>query len=105
MTHTVTISIGRNDGPDTRALGRAVPMAPERWDAFRDAVATSVDVVYGTGHGVGTWEGVSEDTFLLVGTVENVTQLRAKLAELAADYRQDAIGLVAQAGVDTMVSA
>jgi hypothetical protein len=105
MTHTVTISIGRNDGPATRSLGRAVPMAPPEWDSFRESITLAVDVVYGTGHGTGEWEGVTEETFLLVGVVADVVALRARLAVLAAEYRQDAIGLVAQLGTDTAVSA
>jgi hypothetical protein len=105
MTHTVTISIGRNDGPLTRELGVAVPMLPHLWDAFQGSVTAVLTATYGTAHGVGEWDGIAEDTFLVIGQVENLEEVRAKLAALAAEYRQDAIGLVAQSGTDTEVRA
>lgn len=105
MTHTVTISIGRNV--------RGVPMAPERWDAFRGAVRAELVVTYGTGTGGGQYESSSnadtsesaEESFLALGLVEDIDTVRAHLAALAAEYEQDAIGLVAVAGTDTLVTA
>ena len=102
---TVTVTIGRNDGPATRATRSAVPMSPEVWDAFQIDVRATFDVVYGTGTGTGEWDGITEDTFLAVGLVSDLDRVKARLAQLAADYRQDAIGLVAQVGTDTQVTA
>ena len=105
MTHTVSISIGRNV--------RGVPMAPERWDAFRDAVRTTLAVTYGTGVGGGQYVSAgdvttsedAEETFLALGLVDDLASTRARLAALAAAYEQDAIGLLAVAGTDTLVTA
>lgn len=102
---TVTVTIGRNDGPATREARSAVPMSPEVWDAFQIDVRATLDVVYGTGTGTGEWDGIAEDTFLAVGLVSDLDRVKARLAQLAADYRQDAIGLVAQVGTDTQVEA
>lgn len=102
---TVTVTIGRNDGPATREARSAVPMSLEIWDAFQTDVRASLDVVYGTGTGVGEWDGITEDTFLAVGLVSDLGRVKTRLAELAADYRQDAIGLVTQVGTDTQVRA
>jgi len=102
---TVTVTIGRNDGPATRQARSAVPMSPEVWDAFQTDVRATLDTVYGTGTGTGEWDGIAEDTFLAVGVVSDLGRVKARLAELAADYHQDAIGLVAQAGNDTQVTA
>lgn len=105
MTHTVSISIGRNV--------RGVPMEPARWDAFRGAVRTVLTVTYGTGLGGGQYVSAedastsedAEETFLALGQVEDLDGTRARLAALAAAYEQDAIGLLAVAGTDTLVQA
>ena len=102
---TITVTIGRNDGPATRTAGVAVPMSAQDWQAFQDEVRELFSVLYGTGLGTGEWEGISEDTFLAVGQVADLAAVRSRLAELCVSRRQDAIGLVAQAGDDTQVSA
>jgi hypothetical protein len=88
-------------------------MAPERWDAFRDAVRTTLAVTYGTGVGGGQYVSAgdvttsedAEETFLALGLVDDLASTRARLAALAAAYEQDAIGLLAVAGTDTLVPA
>jgi len=80
-------------------------MTEPTWMAFRNAITTELTTVYGTGTGRGEWDGVGEDTFFAVGIAGDVDALRARLAHLAAQYKQDAIGCVAMAGTDSAVMA
>lgn len=94
--HTVALTIGRNIG--------ATPMPAPRWDAFRAAITTTLTITYGTGTGRGEWDGISEETFMAVGVVLNIDAVRTRLANLAREFEQDAIGCVAMAGTDSAVT-
>lgn len=84
--HTVVLSIGRNTA--------AGPLAYDEWHEYRDEVRSALTLTYGTGDGTGEWEGTEEDTFLAIGTADDLEELRRTLARLARTYRQDAIGLL-----------
>ncbi|WP_263729975.1 hypothetical protein [Cellulomonas sp. SG140] len=92
----VTVTLGRNVG--------TVPMAAEEWDDFQtDAEAilegctVREDVWWCERHyGAGEWDGIREESVrvTLLGVVEvREAQLRLELAELADQYRQDAVAL------------
>lgn len=93
---TVTVTIGRNVGPD--------PLPADIWNEFVSRVRREVERVTSELWAVapfrGQWEGESEDAMVFYGplkAVQAITRplptLRANLANLATYYRQDAIGL------------
>lgn len=99
-THTVSVSFGRNVG-DT-------PMPERDWATFRSSVAALVPVQYGSfTSDAGKWNGNAEESALILGTVnsQELAFLRTRLAELAAEYRQDGIGLLVQNDTDTVIEA
>lgn len=99
MTHTVSVSFGRNIGH--------TPMPDQEWARFRESVIELVPTRYGVfTSDAGTWQDdVVEESALVLGTVtdQELARLRDRLAELAAEYKQDAIGLIVQDGTDTLI--
>lgn len=97
----VTVTIGRNvSAPDRYGdLGRPLPRS--EWLAFVAAVdgtvrARSVDVWVDTPY-LGEWNGQREEAHLWLAQLADdvdLGALRADLASLAAQYRQEAVGLV-----------
>lgn len=92
LNKTVTISVGRNV--------RSTPMRAREWQAFTSDVARLLEhygaVVYVDGAtSVGTWGGVREASCTWVATLsgDKVKHLRARLAQLAGAYCQDAIAM------------
>lgn len=57
-----------------------------------------------SGTGIGSWGGITERSLIFAGTLPTAALplLRAELSVLAADYGQEAIGLVVDHG-DTLV--
>ena len=99
--YTVSVSIGRNVGDE--------PLHAVEWAEFRDRVAGLLGTVYGAATGRGEWIGedgriVHEDTYVVTGTTGDLAGLRADLAVLGGFYGQEAVGLIAQEGTDTLVS-
>lgn len=93
----ITVTIGRNVGP--------LPLARDEWNGFqqdvRDALHVSLNVPYRDieAHaGRGEWDGVAEDSIkfsVLVPGYDGTgyAPLRAQLAIIRDNYRQDAIAL------------
>jgi hypothetical protein len=98
------VSIGRNH----EAGYHSVPA----WHQFQEEV-TNAATLWGsatgvTVHGTSEWEGVPEDTFLVLVTLREdfAEHLIDSLAALARRYSQEAIGLVGPYGpADGLVSA
>ena len=102
-THTYWLSIGRNVG--------AEPMSGRLWELFRHDVDTLPIIhdgaVLATVHGSSSWEGIEEETYLVLATIPTyaVENVRTVLAALATYYRQDGSGFVGGPGTDTYVTA
>ncbi len=102
-THTYWTSIGRNVG--------TVTLADDDWQAFTDDLLSlvcgipSTDIIDDVLDGRSSWEGVPEDSYLILFTIDDhhLADLRSELARLAKQYRQDGIGLVGGPGTDTVV--
>jgi len=103
MTLTITATVGRNLN--------GVALTVEHWEALQRRVrnaltyATTGKGKTETHYGVGTWDGVTEESVKITryGTAwrrstdyitEGYVWLRAELGEIARVYRQDAIALV-----------
>lgn len=89
---TVTVTYGRNVGD--------LPMDLERWNDFNWAMRNTVESytaeLWADGQSRNAWKGVPEESRVLYGPVRtgaNLTQLRARLANLATQFGQEAIGL------------
>lgn len=86
--YNVTVTIGRNVA--------GVPMPVEDWRRFilevRQAIDSKpwVDADY-----VGRWEDVSEDAHVFFAPVEDVEEVRRRVARLGDAYRQEAVGFTA----------
>ncbi len=90
---TIYVTIGRNvDGK---------PMHVKDWHDFAAAVASQVEAQHGDiflrAYGVGEYEGVKEDSFVVGATINDgmIHNLRIMLSTLAGLFDQDCIGLVA----------
>jgi len=102
MTLTITATVGRNLN--------GVALTVEHWEALQRRVrnaltyATTGKGKTETHYGVGTWDGVTEESVKIAryGTAWSADYgqgagpewLRAELGEIARVYRQDAIALV-----------
>ena len=110
-THTYWASIGRNVAPGK--LRPAGPLADDQWNWFASdlrSVVTNHDgtILAEVTGGRSTWEGESEETYLLLFTAPDshaVEIIRAVFASIARYYCQDCIGLVGGPGTDTLVYA
>lgn len=103
MTYIIQASVGRNIGDE--------PMSARDWSRFLNDVS---DALRAQGErpevhmGQGTWDGVTEEsahlTFYRDTHPENVRAIMIRLADLARNYGQDAIGLVIS-GVHTIYAS
>lgn len=92
---TVTVTIGRNMGDE--------PMSANQWNDYAFAVRESLQRIvtefWTVGAYKGQWEGTTEDAMIFYGPLRNTTDDRdlniakARLATLATQYGQDAIGV------------
>lgn len=97
---TVSITIGRNIGVN--------PMPETDWKNFQASVSVFFAETYVNAGYRGTWDGVSEDSWLFIGAIKDditQTQLETELAALAVSYRQAAIGLLVNSRADSLVLA
>lgn len=95
MSKTLTVTFGRNIGD--------VPMDLDRWAEFswkaRETVRDFTSELWADGVSRSQWLGTPEESRVLYGPVKptvndlNLRQLRARLANLATQYGQEAIGL------------
>jgi hypothetical protein len=86
---TITVSIGRN-------VPRHLPLTAVEWRTFRNETLATVETfgeVHFFGEGTGVYQGSTEESFTVVGTVEDIAGIRRSLAILATFYRQDSIAL------------
>jgi len=118
MTLTITATVGRNVAGVSRIDGqsvRGVPLTVGDWEALQRRVrntltyATTGKGRTETHYGVGTWDGVTEESAAITryGTawraetaaeIAPAESLRAELGEIARVYRQEAIALVVGEG-------
>jgi hypothetical protein len=91
---TVTATIGRNVG--------STPLSDEGWDDFKRETADHLGALLKpsltfTYEGSGEWDGVAEDSAIIVLVATQYTtdlvNVRAVLADLCKRYEQDAIAL------------
>lgn len=92
---TVTVTIGRNVGDK--------PLPQDVWNQFVWAITRAFDTItteqWANGSTKGIWQGVTEEARVLYGPVRqdatdlDLRRFRARLATLATQYGQDAIGL------------
>jgi len=92
---TVTVTIGRNIGDS--------PMSPDTWNQFSyetlQAVETYTSALWVNAPSRSVWQGVPEDARAFYGPLRDgsgpseLRRLRARLANLATQYGQAAIGL------------
>jgi hypothetical protein len=102
MSSTVTVTIGDVRGVGPLAGSRLSEPVLRRW-ARR--IADTLDTVYMIAYdpAAGLWEGVSEGTLVIVGVTSDLPLLRDLLRDVALVLDQEAVGLVAQDGTDTLV--
>jgi hypothetical protein len=87
----VVVSVGRNIGTE--------PMPLAEWQSFQDAVTNTLgSPVYFRGTGVGTYEGVTEESFTVITASPawptwRMRDLKEDLSDLAARYGQKAIAV------------
>lgn len=99
--HTYWVSIGRNRGDK--------PASVSLWRSFIDGTVRIVEesgaTILTDVTGVSSWEGVTEETYLVLITIDSVKVdgLRSWLAEWAGANKQDAIGFVGGSGADTLI--
>ncbi len=103
-TVTFTVTAGRN-------VDNA-PMSNERWGQFKSDLTQTLRVFgasfYTIAEGSGEYVGMSEKSFVLIGTIDGHAMrvlVRPRLARLARLYGQEAIGLIEQCNTDTLVFA
>jgi hypothetical protein len=90
---TVTVTIGRNVGPD--------PLPADAWNGFvsatRRAVEHATSELWASAPTRSIWVDTPEDAFVFYGpTIDHpdaVQALRVRLSSLAGYYGQEAIGL------------
>lgn len=88
---SVTVSIGRNLG--------TVPMASDLWDTYcadtLRAVRQCSSAIHYLGLGEGIYDGMTEDSFTLVGSVyrDSIDRLAYALGVLAETYGQDSVAM------------
>jgi hypothetical protein len=91
---TITVTIGRNVGPD--------PLPAEEWNTFvfetRQIVEAVTTELWASGPSRSTWDGVSEENFYFYGPLNTASRVRFRrfrnrLETLATKYRQEAIGI------------
>lgn len=96
MAKTLTVTIGRNVGDQ--------PMPHDQWESFRRSVRRTLETaggeVWADARYRGQWEGIHEDAAIVHALVDDeaVDPVRITLAELAALYGQEAIGLAVGTG-------
>lgn len=92
-----TITIGRNI--------ESRPMSTRDWIAFKSEVKSLFDVVFVEAEHRGEWQGVAELSAVFVGqlSVANPEVVAAKLAVLARQFKQDAIGYMVNERHDSLV--
>jgi hypothetical protein len=101
MTLTVSIAIGRN-----QTLDGHKPHNDDDWAQYKLSVMNLFTMVYTDTHGIGQYNGHSEDVAVFTGRTDmHVEKLRAALARLARLYNQESIGLIATSDQDTLVFA
>lgn len=90
---TVALNIGRG------AHGSEREMSETDWWAFRSSLKFIVEYWHGTiyteANGIGTWEGETEDSYVIVAGMptDALGHVRQSLAGLARIYNQDAIAM------------
>ena len=99
---TVTISIGRNQHTDGKAL------ADNAWIVFRTKVGAVLEeygTIYGAGYGSGNWNG-DEDTLIFIAGITGtyaLDQVKETLKGIGRQFNQEAIGFMVTPAIQSLI--